>query len=64
MIIYYMLCGYIIGHAKDNENGITEATLRNAVFATEEGFLDFVKTNYIVEPILGYVGSCCLAGIT
>ncbi|RHN66325.1 putative protein-serine/threonine phosphatase [Medicago truncatula] len=58
-----MLCVYIIGFANDNENDITEATLRNAVSATEEGFLDFAKMNYMHQPNLGYVGSCCLAGI-
>jgi len=63
MIFLFYVVGYIIGLAKDNENDITEATLRNAVSATENGFLDFVKRNFIKEPNLGNVGSCCLAGI-
>jgi len=60
-----MLCGYIIELAQDNEdaNKITEATLRDAVCATEVNFLDHVKTNYMVNNNLGKVGSCCLAGI-
>ncbi|XP_003599394.3 probable protein phosphatase 2C 43 [Medicago truncatula] len=53
----------LLRFANDNENDITEATLRNAVSATEEGFLDFAKMNYMHQPNLGYVGSCCLAGI-
>jgi len=63
MIFLFYVIGYIIGLAKDNENDITEATLRDAVSATEYGFLDFVKTYYIKEPSIGNVGSCCLAGI-
>ena len=58
-----MLCGYIIGHAKDNENDITEATLRDAVSATEASFLDHVEKNYMINNNLGKAGSCCLARI-
>jgi len=58
-----MLCGYIIELAQDNENDITEDTLRDAVSATELNFLDHVKRNYMENQNLGKVGSCCLAGI-
>jgi len=58
-----MLCGYILGLAVENENKITEPTLRDAVSATEASFLDHVETNYMANNNLGKVGSCCLAGV-
>ncbi|AES81282.2 probable protein phosphatase 2C 43 [Medicago truncatula] len=57
------LFDHLLRAVRANENKITEPTLRDAVSATEAGFLEYVEKNYRQKNNLGKVGSCCLAGI-
>ncbi|XP_047170437.1 probable protein phosphatase 2C 43 [Vigna umbellata] len=46
------------------ENGsITEDIIRNAVSATEDGFLTLVRRSYGIKPLIAAMGSCCLVGV-
>ncbi|KAI7747520.1 hypothetical protein M8C21_016722, partial [Ambrosia artemisiifolia] len=42
---------------------ISTETLKNAVSATEEGFMSLVHRSCGIKPLMMAVGSCCLAGI-
>ncbi|GAB2295487.1 hypothetical protein Dimus_029653 [Dionaea muscipula] len=46
-----------------DKRGMSEDVLRNAISATENGFLSLVRRSYTVQPIIAATGSCCLAGI-
>ncbi|KAJ1423270.1 hypothetical protein SESBI_12476 [Sesbania bispinosa] len=46
------------------ENGsISEDIIRNAVSATEDGFLTLVRRSYGIKPLIAAMGSCCLVGV-
>lgn len=46
------------------ENGsISEDIIRNAVSATEDGFLTLVRRSYGIKPLIASIGSCCLVGV-
>ncbi|KAI7729460.1 hypothetical protein M8C21_020367 [Ambrosia artemisiifolia] len=47
------------------ENGlkISSETLKNAVSATEEGFMSLVRRSFGIKKLMAAVGSCCLAGM-
>ncbi|KAK7278821.1 hypothetical protein RJT34_23859 [Clitoria ternatea] len=42
---------------------ISEDIIRNAVSATEEGFLTLVRRSYGIKPLIAAMGSCCLVGV-
>ncbi|KAK8966394.1 putative protein phosphatase 2C 25 [Platanthera guangdongensis] len=42
---------------------ISEAIIRNAFAATEDGFLELVRTTREASPSIAAVGSCCLVGL-
>ncbi|CAL5207666.1 unnamed protein product [Lathyrus oleraceus] len=46
------------------ENGsISEDIIRNAVSATEDGFLTLVRRSFEIKPLIAAMGSCCLVGV-
>lgn len=46
------------------ENGlISTEVLKNAVSATEDGFISLVRRTCGIKPLMAAVGSCCLAGL-
>ncbi|GAU17922.1 hypothetical protein TSUD_330460 [Trifolium subterraneum] len=58
------LFNHLLRIADENgDNALTDATLRNAVAATENAFLEYVKDHVIQVPTLGKIGTCCLAGV-
>ncbi|WVY96249.1 hypothetical protein V8G54_028400 [Vigna mungo] len=52
----------IAGVAQEN-GSITEDIIRNAVSATEDGFLTLVRRSYGIKPLIAAMGSCCLVGV-
>ncbi|KAL2326916.1 hypothetical protein Fmac_020343 [Flemingia macrophylla] len=42
---------------------ISEDIIRNAVYATEDGFLTLVRRSYGIKPLIAAMGSCCLVGV-
>ncbi|KAK4725536.1 hypothetical protein R3W88_028315 [Solanum pinnatisectum] len=42
---------------------IDEEVLNNAVAATEEAFLDYVRERFETDPLIASKGSCCLVGV-
>ena len=42
---------------------MSEANLKNALAATEDGFLSLVKMASREEPLVAAIGSCCLVGV-
>ncbi|GAB2266910.1 hypothetical protein Dimus_001899 [Dionaea muscipula] len=42
---------------------ISEDVMRNAVSATENGFLTLVRRSYAIKPMIAATGSCCLIGV-
>ncbi|KAK7392796.1 hypothetical protein VNO78_21244 [Psophocarpus tetragonolobus] len=42
---------------------ISEDIIRNAVSATEDGFLTLVRRSYGIKPLIAAMGSCCLVGV-
>ncbi|KAL6843682.1 hypothetical protein ACP4OV_026253 [Aristida adscensionis] len=42
---------------------MSEAVVRNAFSATEEGFLSLVRRTYLIKPSMATIGSCCLVGV-
>ncbi|KAJ4979955.1 hypothetical protein NE237_010735 [Protea cynaroides] len=60
------VCDHLFLHlmrlARENGN-ISEDVLRNAFFATEEGFLAHVRRTREIKPLIGAMGSCCLVGV-
>lgn len=48
--------------AQENGN-ISEDIIRNAVSATEDGFLTLVRRSYGIKPLIAAMGSCCLVGV-
>ncbi|KAJ0626343.1 putative protein-serine/threonine phosphatase [Helianthus annuus] len=60
------ICDHLFSHLIRivKEKGvISSETLKNAVSATEEGFLKLVRMSCGIKPLMAAVGSCCLAGI-
>ncbi|KEH17436.1 putative protein-serine/threonine phosphatase [Medicago truncatula] len=46
------------------ENGsISEDIIRNAVSATEDGFMTLVRRSFGIKPLIAAMGSCCLVGV-
>ncbi|KAI3526105.1 hypothetical protein L1887_05308 [Cichorium endivia] len=59
------ICDHLFPHLirLAQENGLTSSkTLKNAVSATEDGFLSLVRRTCGIKPLMAAVGSCCLAG--
>lgn len=52
----------IAGVAQEN-GSISEDIIRNAVSATEDGFLTLVRRSYGIKPLIAAMGSCCLVGV-
>lgn len=52
----------IAGIAQEN-GSISEDIIRNAVSATEDGFLTLVRRSYGIKPLIAAMGSCCLFGV-
>ncbi|GMH20105.1 hypothetical protein Nepgr_021946 [Nepenthes gracilis] len=42
---------------------MSEDLLKNAISATENGFLSLVRRTYAIKPVIAAIGSCCLVGI-
>ncbi|KAJ3680408.1 hypothetical protein LUZ60_016686 [Juncus effusus] len=42
---------------------ISEEVVRNAMSATEEGFLTHVRRMHQFKPVIAAIGSCCLVGV-
>ncbi|XP_042513397.1 probable protein phosphatase 2C 25 [Macadamia integrifolia] len=60
------VCDHLFLHLMrlSRENGnISEDVLRNAFFATEEGFLALVRRTQETKPLMAATGSCCLVGV-
>ncbi|KAK9057686.1 hypothetical protein SSX86_022522 [Deinandra increscens subsp. villosa] len=60
------ICDHFFSHLIRNvqEKGlISSEVLKNAVSATEDGFLTLVRRSCGIKPLMAAVGSCCLAGI-
>jgi pyruvate dehydrogenase phosphatase len=52
----------IAGIAKENDS-ISEDIIRNAVTATEDGFMTLVRRSFEIKPLIATMGSCCLVGV-
>ncbi|KAJ1403346.1 hypothetical protein SESBI_27350 [Sesbania bispinosa] len=50
---------YLIGFIQESRD-MSEVVLRDAVVASEVGFLEVVRHGYVAKPNMGKVGSCCL----
>ncbi|KAJ1396041.1 hypothetical protein SESBI_32871 [Sesbania bispinosa] len=50
---------HLIGFIQESRD-MSEVVLRDAVVASEVGFLEVVRLGYGVKPAMGKVGSCCL----
>ncbi|XP_076906449.1 putative protein phosphatase 2C 43 [Bidens hawaiensis] len=61
----HFTCDHLFNHVIDGiaEHGISQNTLRDAIAATEEGFLALVTETAGVQPLIQSVGTCCVAGI-
>ncbi|GAB2211294.1 hypothetical protein Droror1_Dr00016587 [Drosera rotundifolia] len=46
-----------------DKRAMSEDVLRNAILATEIGFLTLVRRSYAIKPTVAAMGSCCLCGI-
>ncbi|KAI3682396.1 hypothetical protein L1987_82352 [Smallanthus sonchifolius] len=60
------ICDHLFSHLIRivREKGeISSEILKNAVSATEDGFLTLVRRSCGIKPLMAAVGSCCLAGI-
>ncbi|XP_028777676.1 probable protein phosphatase 2C 68 [Neltuma alba] len=60
------VCDHLFHHLMRiaQENGtISEDMLRNAVSATEDGFLNVVRRTFGIKPLIAATGSCCLLGV-
>ncbi|XP_074304869.1 putative protein phosphatase 2C 25 [Silene latifolia] len=53
---------YLIKLARDNRT-MSEDIIRNALTATEDGFLKLVSRTFRFKPIIAAIGSCCLVGV-
>ncbi|XP_021721664.1 probable protein phosphatase 2C 25 [Chenopodium quinoa] len=53
---------HLIKHAQDSKT-ISEDVIRNALSATEDGFLTLVSRTYKLKPLIAAIGSCCLVGL-
>lgn len=42
---------------------MSEANIKNAFAATEDGFLSLVEVAFQQEPLVAAIGSCCLVGV-
>ncbi|XP_071689630.1 probable protein phosphatase 2C 68 [Rutidosis leptorrhynchoides] len=56
------LFSHLIRIARE-EGLISSEVLKNAVSATEDGFLTLVRRTCAIKPLMAAVGSCCLAGL-
>ncbi|XP_076887753.1 putative protein phosphatase 2C 68 [Bidens hawaiensis] len=59
-------CDHLFTHAIDSirqKAATSQDTLRDAIAATEAGFLALVSNTAGVQPLIKSVGTCCLAGI-
>ncbi|KAL7599086.1 hypothetical protein Lser_V15G26378 [Lactuca serriola] len=62
------ICDHLFPHLirLTQENGLnltSSKSLKDAVSATEEGFLSLVRRTCGIKPLMAAVGSCCLAGL-
>lgn len=62
MFVCVCLLLLISGYLKENGT-MSEANLKNAFAATEDGFLSLVKMASREEPLVAAIGSCCLVGV-
>ncbi|CAK8570976.1 unnamed protein product [Lathyrus sativus] len=53
---------HLIRIAQENCS-ISENIIRNAVSATEDGFLTLVRRSFGIKPLIASMGSCCLVGL-
>ncbi|XP_061346373.1 probable protein phosphatase 2C 43 [Gastrolobium bilobum] len=53
---------HFIGNAQERRT-ISEESLRDAIAATEEGFLADVARTFSSRPLIASMGSCCLTGV-
>lgn len=60
--VWYWNLNLIAGVAQEN-GSISEDVIRNAVSATEDGFLTLVRRSYGIKPLIAAMGSCCLVGV-
>ncbi|WOH03233.1 hypothetical protein DCAR_0522629 [Daucus carota subsp. sativus] len=56
------LFAHLMRYLKENGT-MSEANLKNAFAATEDGFLSLVKMASREEPLVAAIGSCCLVGV-
>lgn len=56
------MLNFIAGIAQEN-GSISEDIIRNAVSATEDGFLTLVRRSFEIKPLIAAMGSCCLVGV-
>ncbi|WJX28205.1 [pyruvate dehydrogenase (acetyl-transferring)]-phosphatase [Trifolium repens] len=56
------LFNHLIRIAKENDS-ISEDIIRNAVTATEDGFMTLVRRSFEIKPLIAAMGSCCLVGV-
>lgn len=61
-MIRFELFYYLIGLAQE-KTLISSDTLKNAVSATEDGFMSLVRRTCGIKPLMAAVGSCCLVGL-
>lgn len=52
----------LFGIGKEN-GSISEDIIRNAVSATEDGFMTLVRRSFGIKPLIAAMGSCCLVGV-
>ncbi|XP_057424791.1 probable protein phosphatase 2C 25 [Lotus japonicus] len=45
------------------KGSMSEDIIKNAVSATEDGFLTLVRRSYGIKPLIAAMGSCCLFGV-
>ncbi|XP_045808004.1 probable protein phosphatase 2C 25 [Trifolium pratense] len=56
------LFNHLIRIAKENDS-ISEDIIKNAVTATEDGFMTLVRRSFGIKPLIAAMGSCCLVGV-
>lgn len=56
------MLNFIAGIGKEN-GSISEDIIRNAVSATEDGFMTLVRRSFGIKPLIAAMGSCCLVGV-